>query len=53
MNPNPNDVLLMKCIGGATSPPATQNELRADGNTEINVPGINRGWHKIGLLWAC
>ena len=47
-----NEVLLMKCIGGATDPPSTKNELRDDGGTAIRVQGINEGWHKIGLLWT-
>lgn len=50
--PSPNGVLLMKCIGAQTTPRNTVNELREDGSTSINVPGINRGWHKIGLLWT-
>ncbi|WP_218931981.1 LamG domain-containing protein [Adhaeretor mobilis] len=52
LTPNPNDMLLMKCLGGATTPHATENELVPDLNTNINVPGINVGWHKIGLLWT-
>ncbi|WDQ14731.1 glycoside hydrolase family 16 protein [Rhodopirellula sp. P2] len=47
-----NNILLMKCIGGKTNPPSTFNELREDGKTSIDVPGINQGWHKIGLLWT-
>lgn len=50
--PSINDILLMKCIGGQTTPKSTLNELRDDGNTAINSPGINVGWHKIGLLWT-
>ncbi|MDF1813998.1 MAG: serine hydrolase [Verrucomicrobiales bacterium] len=50
--PNLNEGLLMKCIGGSTNPPSTVNELRKDGKTLILVPGINRGWHQIGLLWT-
>ena len=45
-----NDVLLMKCIGGGTTPPSTRNEL-GDAGTAVRVPGINAGWHAIGLLW--
>ena len=47
-----NEMLLMKCIGGSTSPPTTKNELRDDGEAAIRVEGINEGWHKIGLLWT-
>ncbi|MFG0265194.1 MAG: lichenase [Rhodopirellula sp. JB055] len=47
-----NNILLMKCIGGKTNPPTTFNELRDDGKTSIQVPGINQGWHKIGLFWT-
>jgi licheninase len=47
-----NNILLMKCIGGKTDPPTTFNELREDGKTSIEVPGINQGWHKIGLFWT-
>ncbi|MGB7327926.1 MAG: glycoside hydrolase family 16 protein, partial [Rubripirellula sp.] len=47
-----NEILLMKCIGGATNPPSTKNELRDDGETAIHIPSINEGWHKIGLLWT-
>lgn len=47
-----NEILLMKCIGGSTTPPSTKNELRDDANTAIHIPGINVGWHTIGLLWA-
>jgi len=49
---NQNEILLMKCIGSKTTPKSTQNELRADGKTAIRVPGINEGWHRIGLLWT-
>ncbi|TWU47473.1 hypothetical protein Poly51_52730 [Rubripirellula tenax] len=49
---NPNEVMLMKCIGGKTTPPSTVNELRSDGKTSIHSPGINQGWHKVGLLWT-
>jgi len=49
---NQNEILLMKCIGSRTNPPSTWNELRDDGNTAILVPGINSGWHQIGLLWT-
>ncbi|TWT53754.1 hypothetical protein Pla22_13860 [Rubripirellula amarantea] len=49
---NPNEILLMKCIGGRTKPQSTQNELRDDKNTAIHVPDINVGWHKVGLLWT-
>ncbi|PHQ34735.1 LamG domain-containing protein [Rhodopirellula bahusiensis] len=47
-----NNILLMKCIGGKTDPPTTLNELREDGKTSIEIPGINEGWHKIGLFWS-
>lgn len=47
-----NEILLMKCIGGSTTPPSTKNELRDDANTAIHVPGINVGWHTVGLLWT-
>ncbi len=47
-----NEMLLMKSIGGSTSPPVTKNELKGDGATNIRVKGINSGWHKIGLLWT-
>lgn len=47
-----NNILLMKCIGGKTDPPSTFNELCEDGKTSIEVPDINKGWHKIGLFWS-
>lgn len=47
-----NEILLMKSIGGSTSPPVTKNTLRPDGSTAMRVSGINSGWHKIGLLWT-
>lgn len=50
--PSINDILLMKCIGGQTTPQSTRNEMREDGNTAIRSPRINVGWHKIGLLWT-
>ena len=50
--PNLNEAMLMKCIGGSTTPPSTKNELREDGQSLIYVPGINTGWHNIGLLWT-
>lgn len=28
--PNLNEAMLMKCIGGSTTPPSTKNELRED-----------------------
>lgn len=49
---NPNEILLMKCIGQNTTPPTTENELHPDGKTSIHSPGINQGWHKIGLKWT-
>lgn len=49
---NPNEVMLMKCIGGKTNPPTTFNELHPTGKTSVHAPGINRGWHKIGFLWT-
>jgi hypothetical protein len=47
-----NDILLMKCIGGNTTPSSTENELLSDKQTAIPVSNINVGWHKIGLLWT-
>ncbi len=47
-----NEFMLMKCIGGSTNPPTTFNELRDDGETLVQSPGINRGWHRVGLLWT-
>jgi|GEM_PF-3314618 len=50
--PDLNEAMLMKCIGGATTPPSTFNELREDGESLVYVPGINQGWHNIGLWWT-
>jgi len=57
---NPDNTLLMKVIagnGGAEQTTDNTFDTRSvtaapiDNSTDVIVPGINAGWHRIGFLW--
>jgi len=53
-SPGFEDTLLMKVIAGDIPDDTTNNAYPTSVHpkTQIPVPGINQGWHRIGLLWS-